>query len=166
MTLPDGTPPPPQPAHNYGDWFPFKDRVAFELAELLYAKEQMSGSKIDTLLDLWTASSLSRGQEPPFRNHVELYQTIDSIPLGDICWESFELDYGGAFPERDVPKWMTDVHIVHYRDPQAVIRQMLANPDFKDDIDFAPSREFDERQQRQLKDLMKADWAWRQAVCS
>ncbi|OBZ74546.1 hypothetical protein A0H81_05423 [Grifola frondosa] len=39
---------------------------------------------------------------------------------------------------------------------------MLANPDFKDKIDFMPLREFVDGERR-LKNFMGGDWAWRQA---
>jgi hypothetical protein len=35
------------------------------------------------------------------------------------------------------PKWMSDVHEVFYHDPQLVLHVMLANPDFKDGMDFS-----------------------------
>ena len=37
------------------DWSPFRNRVEFETAEFLYKRCQMSGSNIDTLMELWAA---------------------------------------------------------------------------------------------------------------
>ncbi|OBZ73398.1 hypothetical protein A0H81_06627 [Grifola frondosa] len=49
-----------------------------------------------------------------------------------------------------------------FRDPRAVVQNMLANLDFKDEIDFTPLREFVDGERR-LKNFMGGDWAWRQA---
>lgn len=165
VTLPDGTPPNPQPPTSE-PWYPYKDRVSFELADLLYRKEQMSGGNIDSLLDLWAASLFPHGTPSPFKDHDELYETIDRTPLGDVRWQSFNLSYGGPKPDGEVPTWMTDAHTVHFRDPREIIKNMLANPDFKDEIDYAPLREFDNLgdRNRRLRNFMGGDWVWRQAV--
>lgn len=127
----------------------------------------MSAGNIDALLDLWRASLLKYGGTPPFSNHVDLYRTIDSTPLGEVRWQCFTLRY----PEGNVPgdgagapSWMTDSHEVWYRDPRAIIKQMLANPDFKGQLDYAPLREFSADGTRRLCNFMSGDWAWRQAV--
>lgn len=81
-----------------GDYAPFADRLAFETAKLLYKKEQMSAGKIDKLMDLWTASLLKHHNVGPFKNHNELYKTIDEIPLGNVPWQSFTMEYNGEQP--------------------------------------------------------------------
>ena len=60
--LPPGTLPPPNTlpgeggtAHNY--WDPFHNRAQFEIADFLYRRNQMPGTQVDVLFDLWTASS-------------------------------------------------------------------------------------------------------------
>jgi hypothetical protein len=42
---------------------------------------------------------------------------------------------------------------------------ILANPDYKDEIDYVPFREYDTSDStRRWKDFMSGDWAWQQAV--
>ena len=60
---------------------------------------------------------------------------------------------------------MKQEYEVYYRDARKVACGMIANPDFKTEIDFAPFRDYDENGQRQFQDLMSGNWAWRQAVC-
>lgn len=163
--LPPEAPPPPKPTQSDRDYSPFQSRVAFETAELLYKREQMSAGNIDDLLELWTASVVELGGDAPFPDHDTLYSTIDDIPLGDVRWESFTMQYNGEKPERNVPTWMNDSHEVWYRDPKEVIRLMLANPDFNGEMDFAPLQEIDQHGVR-FKNLMSGGWAWEQAVCS
>jgi len=93
---------------------------------------------------------------------------INEITVGDIPWHSFMVRYtdglGDASHSEPQPKWMSDVHEVFYRDPRLVVHQMLANPDFKDGMDFSPYRAFDKDGVRQYQHLMSGDWAWDQAA--
>nr|VWP00509.1 Transcriptional repressor TUP1 [Ganoderma boninense] len=144
------------------DWAPYKDRLQFEVADLLYTDEQMSGGNIDKLLELWAASLLPH--DPPFRNHSDMYQTIDSTPVGEVRWRRFEITHDGAEScPPDAPTWMKQSYEIWYRDVSDVVKSILGNPDFKDHIDYAPFRESDINGVRQLRDFMSGDWAWRQA---
>ena len=71
------------------DWMPYKNHVKFETAEFLYCKTQMSADNIDTLTSLWAATLLPHDDTPPFADHNDLYETIDSTPIGDVPWQSF-----------------------------------------------------------------------------
>ena len=137
------------------------------MAELLYSKAPMSEENID----LFSQLSKEAGSQLPFSNHRELFAAIDGISVGDIPWHSFMVQYrdedglgGDRSWSESRPKWMSDVHEVFYRDPRRVIHQMLANPDYKDSMDFSPYRAFDNDGVRQYQHLMSGDWAWDQAV--
>ena len=138
----------------------------------------MSGGNINSLLDLWTSAVLKHQDDAPFSSHGDLYNTIDDTTLGDVNWQCFALSYSDSedvdTDERHHP-WKTARYAVYYRDPLAVVHNMLANPDFKDRIDYAPFREMSPRpggasetlgsSQRRLENFMGGEWAWRQAVC-
>ena len=144
----------------------------------------MSASNIDKLLELWT-TSLSAHSDciPPFSDHSDMYDTIDNTPLGepflrrsnmlpdgyswtqgDVPWRDFTISFRGEKPPGEPPSWMVENFVVHYRDPREIVKNMIANPDFKNEIDFASYREYDERGRRRLRDFMSGDWSWRQAV--
>lgn len=36
------------------------------------------------------------GGEPPFANHVHLYNTIDAIPIGGVPWQKFTVLYNAS----------------------------------------------------------------------
>jgi hypothetical protein len=149
------------------DWYPYRDRVQFEIADLFYRQIQLSASQIDAIMLLWSASLVGSELLSPFHNHKEMYATIDRTPHGDIPWSSFSLQYSGDKPDDDVPAWMNATYEISYRDPRLVIHGMLANPDFKDRMDFVPYRKYDSRtQKRQWRDFMSGEWAWMQAVRS
>ncbi|KAI0349284.1 hypothetical protein OH77DRAFT_1584128, partial [Trametes cingulata] len=161
--LPPGSPPPSRSKQSPNDWSPFQDRVEFETAEFLYQRVQMSQPKIDTLMDLWAASLIQYGGTPPFASHRDMANVIDSIPHGDVPWQSFTITYNGPLPQASVPPWMTQEYEIHFRDPRLVTIWMLRNPDFDGEFNVSPYREYNEDGEREYTNLMSAEWAWRQA---
>jgi len=161
-------PPPPQHADNTpDDWTPYQDRVKFEMAEFLYCKAEMSATNIDTLLDLWGATLYQSCGSPPFSNHSDLYDTINSTLLGSVPWQNFFIVYQGMQPQGEgvvVPEWMTSSYEVWFHDPHVLIKNILANPDYNDHIDYAPIQEFGSMGSHQYHNFMSGDWAWEQAV--
>jgi hypothetical protein len=146
------------------DWTPYSNRIDFEFAEFVFRQNQMSADHIDTLLDLWAASLFKHDDHPPFANHKDLYSTIDATPRGDVPWQSFSVSFTGAIPDGEVPPWMNANYDVWFRDPRTVIQNMVGNPDFDGEIDYAPIRQFEANGERRFKDFMSGDWAWKQAV--
>ncbi|CDO72719.1 hypothetical protein BN946_scf184990.g2 [Trametes cinnabarina] len=153
---------PSPPTHDPESYDPFKSRIRFELADFLYRKAEMSGSKIDELMELW-ACTLPKGVDPPFANHQHVYATIDAIKLGSIPWQTFSVTYNGPVPDGAMPSWMVREYDVWFRDPRLVLRQQYGNPDYAGDMDYGPKRLFLGTRKRQYKDFMSGDWAWEQA---
>ncbi|KAG2029930.1 hypothetical protein BDR03DRAFT_1017733 [Suillus americanus] len=145
------------------DWAPYESRVAFETAEFLFTRNQMSAGQIDTLLDLWAATLIQYDDSPPFASHRDLYDTIDSMPLGDVAWESFSMSYKGVKPAENVPPWMKATYEVWFCDPRLLIHNILANPDFDGEIEYTPYRDYDDNNQCCFKNFFSGDWAWTQA---
>jgi len=125
----------------------------------------MSEATVDTLLEVWGRS----GGNLPFSNHRDLFAAIDELTVGDVPWQSFTVQYNGEVSDDvDVsqPKWMSDMHEVFYRDPCLIVCEMLANPDYKDGMDFGPYHAFDKDGACRYEHMMSRDWAWNQAVGS
>ncbi|KIJ58700.1 hypothetical protein HYDPIDRAFT_33914 [Hydnomerulius pinastri MD-312] len=162
--LPAGAPPPPPEAKANNDWSPYRNRVEFELAELLFTCIQMSGNHVDALLDLWAATLAKHDDHPPFSDHNDLYNVIDSTPFGGVKWEGFSVEYKGERPEGNVPSWMDGSYEVWFRDVREVTHNILASPDFAAEMDYTPYCEYTSADdKRQWKDSMSGDWAWQQA---
>ncbi|TCD67754.1 hypothetical protein EIP91_011996 [Steccherinum ochraceum] len=164
----DASPPPSLPDLTSGGFAPFTDRLAFETARLVYEKAKLPAKKIDALLNLWKASLLQHDGSPPFEDHAQLYATIDAIThAGDVNWECLTMRYTGDPPKTvGDHSWMDVEHEVWFRDPLKVVHNMLANPDFNGEIDWAPFREVieeDGERTYRFKDLMSGVWAWEQA---
>ncbi|KAH9851016.1 hypothetical protein C2E23DRAFT_733502 [Lenzites betulinus] len=158
--LPDELPSPPHPCLP-NDYSPYESRPQFELADFLFKKEQMSAGHINELMQLW-ASTLPPGQDPPFANARDLYESIDNIPLGDIPWQEFRITYTGDRPDDNVPPWMLREYTVWFRCPRRVLHTQVGNADFANDMDYTPKQVF-HGDQREYKDFMSGDWCWQQA---
>jgi hypothetical protein len=163
--IPPDTPPPARDSDQGPDkWTPYNSRLEFELADFLYRREQMSASGINFILGLWAASHAVHSAEPIFSSVGELYNTIDSTPLGDVPWESVGLYYEGARPVDNIPPWMTAEYSVWFRDPRALVHNILSNPDFESGFDYAPFQERTVDGVHRFCDFMSANWPWTQAV--
>jgi hypothetical protein len=124
----------------------------------------MSAPDSNELLDLWAASLVPHDDSPPFADNKDVHNTIDAIPLGDVPWQSFTTSYSGTRPATNAPPWMDTEYEVWWRDPHAVVQNMLSNPDFDGEIDYTPYQEYDSNDERRLCDFFSGDWAWKQAV--
>ncbi|KAG0705614.1 hypothetical protein DFH29DRAFT_980850 [Suillus ampliporus] len=145
------------------DWTPYESWAAFEVAEFLYTCNQMSAGQIDALLDLWAATLIKHHDSPPFTGHRDLYETIDSTPLGDVTWETFAMSYNGVKPADNVPPWMTAKYDVWFHDPRLLVHHMLSNPDFATKIEYVPYRDYTDNDKHCYKNFFSGDWAWKQA---
>lgn len=161
---PDTPPPPPQTDRSPDDWTPYEDRIEFETADFLYTRNQMSGGDINFLMDLWAASAAVHNDRPPYKNYDALYSKIDSTPLGDVKWESVNVGYTGSVPQKDAPTWMKTKYDVWYRDPRALVQNLISNPDFNGEFDYSPLQEHDENGNHRFQNFMSGNWAWQQAV--
>lgn len=144
---------------------PFSSRLQFETANFLYCQNEMSAGDINTLLNLWEASLTERGGHAPFPNHRVLYNHIDAIPYGDIAWESFTVDHPLDIDDDELPPaWTETPQVVWYWNPLLVVERILANPDFKNELDYVPYHEYVGGVHR-FQNFMSGNWAWKQAVC-
>ena len=124
----------------------------------------MSARNLDILLKLWDASLAQYGGSPPFKNHQDLYNTIDATPFGSVPWESFKVTYNGPRPVTNVPVWMDQSLEVFFRDPRLLFLKMLEDASFANSFDYMPYREFDTNGTRRYQHFMSGNWAWKQAV--
>ena len=165
--LPEGTPPLPHTPQDQDDWTLYRNRLKFDTARHFFSKAQTPASEINNILYLWGLSLVAHQDEPPFADHQDLYETIDSTPIGDAPWKNFGIKYSGSHPTLgDPPSWMDQTYDVWYHDPHTVIKNILSNTDFDGEIDYAPYHDFLEDDSRRYKDFMSGDWAWEQAVSS
>jgi len=158
-----GSPPPPHPPLSENPWEPYNSKLQFQTADLLFCKIEMSSGFIDELLELWGESLEQCGEPGPFGLHEQMYATIDSTKHGDIPWKCMAAEFAGEITG-DLPSWKKDVHEIWYRDVDAVIAQMLSNPDFKEQFDYVPYIGLDKKGDRHWSDFMSGNYAWRHSV--
>ncbi|KAI0284149.1 hypothetical protein BC826DRAFT_919946, partial [Russula brevipes] len=159
-------PPPPFPERMPDDYYPYESQADFELADFLFRKDQMSGNRIDELMEIWAAqqTALYGDSEtgPPFANARDLYNVIDATDLGDVPWQAFSVKYNGEIPN-DPPNWMSASYDVWFRDPLTVMEGQIGNREFSEEVDYAPKQVFSRDNKRQFSDFMSGNWAWNQA---
>lgn len=128
----------------------------------------MPKTQINDLLQIWAASMLYTDSDtpahPPFEDANAMLAAIDAIRVGDEPWQSFVCKRAEADVPEGAPQWMSDEYEVWFRDVDLTVQHLLANPDFADDIDFVPYREFDAKGERRYCDFFSGDWVWEQAV--
>ncbi|KXN81491.1 hypothetical protein AN958_04537 [Leucoagaricus sp. SymC.cos] len=120
----------------------------------------MSQNHIDLLMAVIAAGN--EVDPSPFENHRNLYSKIDSIPFGNIPWQSFTVTYNGLHPQK-APSWMGQEYKVYFRDIRAVLENQLANPNFNGHINYASKHVRTKDNEHVFTDLMSGTWAWNQA---
>jgi hypothetical protein len=140
--------------------------VEFEFAHYHFVEVQSSAANIDKALDVWAATVMEFGADAPWTNSNDLYRTIDAIQHGDAPWKTYRIQYQGLQPPGTPPKWMTETYDLCTRDSRQVLHHQLATKQFKDKINLTPYRQFNSKGQRVWSNIMLADWAWSQAVCT
>ncbi|KAF8873359.1 hypothetical protein BD779DRAFT_1613680 [Infundibulicybe gibba] len=154
------TPPKPRLEDDDCKWEPYADETQFRLADFAFQKTEMSTTNVDELMEIWALSMAKHGDLGPFSSYEHMYSTIDATCLGDAPWKSFTVSFSGeTSPES--PTWKTSEYEVLYRDPDTVIRNMLDNPNFDGQFDYAPYIGLDKSGQRRWNDFMSGNFAWR-----
>ncbi|EMD34081.1 hypothetical protein CERSUDRAFT_56026, partial [Gelatoporia subvermispora B] len=163
--IPEGTLPPPLPERAVDDYAPFEDCIQFETADFIYTDNQMSAGHFKKLNHLWAATSAQKQGQPPFRNTKEMHEIIDNISLGDVRWKTATIWYKLTESDRPGPhpNWKTQDYKINYRDPHAIVRNLLANHDFDGEFDYTPIRDQTRKDGLRRRDFMSGDWAWDQA---
>lgn len=145
------------------DWSPFENEVQFRTADFLYRRVEMSAGNIDELMELWALDKAKRDELGPFTSYKHMYSTIDAIGLGDAPWKCFTVSYTGEV-QADDPSWKSVEYEVWFRDPEVIMTQMLDNPDFDGQFDYAPYIGLDKSGKRRWSDFMSGNYAWCHSV--
>lgn len=125
----------------------------------------MSGGNIDELMDIWVSTKTEAEAFAPFESHEHMYATIDAITHGDAPWKSFTTSYAGELGPNP-PTWQLQDYQVWFRDPNIVIKNMLDNPDFDQQIDYAAYVELNPSGERCWNEFMSGNYSWRHSVSS
>ncbi|KAF5379158.1 hypothetical protein D9615_006028 [Tricholomella constricta] len=155
-------PPLPRTMPENDNWAPYSDEIQFRTAEFLYRRVEMSASSIDYLFDLWGHSMAVYDGLAPFSSYDEMYQVIDATRHGDAPWKCFTTTYDGDVGSND-PSWKSAEYEVWHRDPDVVLANMLDNPDFDGQFDYAPYLRRNKDGQRTWSDFMSGNFAWKHA---
>ena len=82
---------------------------------------------------------------------------------GDAPWQCFKTCPSDDVGE-DAPNWKQQEYEIWFHDPDVVVQNILANPDFNNKFDPAPYVEIDRDGWRRWADFMSANYVWRYCV--
>ena len=91
--------PPPPELKAVDDWCPFESQAHFEMAEFIYCRTHMSATNTDKLMTM--LADLQDGKFL-FKDHNDLYDTIDAFDLEDIPWQRSSFRYDKELPDSQV----------------------------------------------------------------
>ncbi|KIM59486.1 hypothetical protein SCLCIDRAFT_126105, partial [Scleroderma citrinum Foug A] len=146
-------------------WHPFKHHAQYQLADFLFPQNETPQHQIDDLMDIWALMPEWGGHPPPFSGHSDVLEKIDSI-TGDPVWECLSVQCTDASTtssnDPSVPAWKHASYDVWFRAPEALADLQLANPEFKDYIDYSSKQVFWDKHEHVWNNFMTENWAWRQ----
>lgn len=159
-------------------WAPFPSYKEWELAEWL-VQSGVSQSNIEKLLKLqwvsrnsnsmryWTLTFLQIKEhtEPlSFKNKDSFLKKLDSLPTGPQ-WERTEITVTGDLFD-DAGEVLTEQLEIWRRDPVELVKELIGNPSFRKNLQFAPVRLRNRRNaKRVFNEAWTADWWWTVQVC-
>jgi len=108
-----------------------KAKSEFEVADFLYHRNQMSASDIDTLLNLWGASTGTQGGAPLFQTTETCMILLTQLHLATPM-ESFSLRLMGIDLKAKFSSWMDTDYNFWFCNPHQLVHNIISNPDFKD----------------------------------
>jgi Plavaka transposase len=157
-----GAPPPPRTRPEPGDWAPFDSEVQFRIADIFSRRVEISASNNDKILEVWGESICCYDDHPPFNNHEEMHTKIDVSKLGDVPWQCMVTN----IPENvdESTPWMQTGYEIWYCNPEAVVSNMLDNPDFDGQFDTRVYIQLDEDKQCRWSNIMSGNIAWHRSV--
>ncbi|QRV92934.1 hypothetical protein RhiJN_20952 [Ceratobasidium sp. AG-Ba] len=127
------------------------DAHNFEMAELL-----LTSGMTDRTKNRHLSSILYRGSVP-WQNTGHLYKDVDNLVHG-AKWHLFDVNVEHSTHPR--------VQYLVTRDITHVLRDMMANPEFRDDLVYAPVQVFTgpDKKNRVWGDMWTGKWWWRMQV--
>ncbi|KAA1479592.1 hypothetical protein DENSPDRAFT_862058 [Dentipellis sp. KUC8613] len=144
---------------NNEDWSPYENMAQFCVADFLYREDQMPARRIDYLMELWAFTLMEHGEQGPFKSYEHMYDVIDQTHHGDAPWKCLSTTYSGSI-DGDVPDWAFSNYDVWYRDPDVVIKNILDNPDFDGQFDYASYVHIGTDGKRRWSDFMSGTFSW------
>lgn len=97
-----------------------------------------------------------------FYFYKKMYKSLPAV--AEWSYKEFEI-VGDILNELGEP--MKEVVEIYYRNPVELVRELLGNPDFKDEIHYKPFRMYTDASgtERIFGEMFTAEWWWEVAVC-
>jgi hypothetical protein len=138
---------------------PFRSKEEYQLARWT-VKHRLPKAAIN---DLTTISGINNVSSAT--SAYTLFKAIDSIP-SDLDVNSWQRKFICFDMERDRKSLPNDqLTPFWYGDPVRCIEFLMQQPSFKEDMVYAPVREYNEAGERMYSEINSSDWWWKMQVC-
>ena len=113
---------------------------------------------------LWLTKNQMKNNPPSFCNNHALLKKIDSLPTGPK-WEHVVFSVDGKGVDGD-GKMVTETVDLWRRDPVECVKELFANPAFKDKCQYKPRKAFtdESKAERVYSEMWTGDWWWKTQV--
>ncbi|KZP20961.1 hypothetical protein FIBSPDRAFT_1021562 [Athelia psychrophila] len=137
-------------------WAPFESEAEWEVARWMM-RSGISQRETESFLKL---EKIRTGVQPSFHNNCAFLQRIDALPRGpEWTCEPFvvtgdEVDDKGELRTEEVDLWR--------RDPVECVKELLSNPSFRENMRFAPEKQYrnSDGTNRVYNESWTGDWWW------
>ncbi|KZP30194.1 hypothetical protein FIBSPDRAFT_908162 [Athelia psychrophila] len=137
-------------------WAPFESEAEWEVARWMM-RSGISQKETESFLKL---EKIRTGVKPSFHNNRAFLQQIDALPRGpEWTCEPFvvtgdEVDDKGQLRTEEVDLWR--------RDPVECVKELLSNPSFRENMSFAPEKQYrnSDGTNRVYNESWTGDWWW------
>ncbi|RPD68249.1 hypothetical protein L226DRAFT_527355 [Lentinus tigrinus ALCF2SS1-7] len=96
----------------------------------------------------------------PYNSAEHMYQTIDSVPYGDIVWMTFKLKYNNHIMPH-TPAWKLKTYTIHTCDALCVVESIVSSVDFDGRWDYVLYKKFSGPGCHLFTDVMSGTWAFK-----
>jgi hypothetical protein len=133
-------------------WEPFHNKAEFDLTKW-FIDHTISKGAID---DFFVNAPIDR-DTIKFKNANDMFCCLDKVPYGipDDNWETYEILGQDIYDGVSKMKYT-----FHCRNIMNVIRFLIGNPAFEDDLTYAPVRQLNGDGGRVYSGMHTADWWW------
>ncbi|KAJ7447660.1 hypothetical protein FB451DRAFT_1535820, partial [Mycena latifolia] len=134
---------------------PFENDDEWELAKWLI--KNVGHNQMEAFLKL----PIINGLDTAYKTKSQLLQAVDDLP-GGVGWKLEKVVLKGDLKDDD-NKDIVETLELWYRDPVGCIRELMGNPVFRDVMQYAPQRVFEDMEAKSevINEMWTAAWWWK-----
>ncbi|KAF9548524.1 hypothetical protein CPC08DRAFT_648414 [Agrocybe pediades] len=144
-----------QEKQGENEWAPFRDKEEWELARWLSARVGHTGIEEYLALPI-----VQKRMGLSFNSKYTYLKKLDQLPKGP-AWKCHLVTAEGDLLDEDGNPMKEELEL-WFRDPIECVRELMADPNFKEHTSFAPERVYSDKEgvNRIYDEMWTGDWWW------